>query len=267
MILPTMTPEEKIRQAEQVMPYIKAIASRATSAKYYSLKKAKRFPAFLFLRDKEIAGMGKWTVVITVHDSNDIRKGRYTCGAYQTFHVSHSKNPINNGTGIYVCRTQMNLGTWFVEYPPHYFSRLRERFIQPKGIVQPDFNGLITELFRMQHFASTIINEGTIVSKGEDGLYDVIKDESLQRKKGYDNFCSFHKDGISLGVCVNRKYFLHTTFVDNSLLKRTQVEMQKENMRTLNQHALKFRYDKNTAMVKEGTVEGHLEFGLEKRKK
>lgn len=262
-----MTPEEKIRQMEKLQPYVKTLAARAAQKDFNALKRATRYPAYLFLPEKEITGMGKWTVVVVADTRGNVMKGQYTYLAFQTFHVTHSKNPINNGKGIWVCHPQIGLGVWCNEYPPHYFSRLRERLIEPRGIVQPDFLQLVRELFRLHHHSMNVINEGTAIKKGEDGLYDVVKDESLQRQPGYDNFASYHKEGISLGVCFNRRYYLHTTFVSNDLLKRGQVEMQKENLAEANNHDFRLRYDKEATFMEEKAVDGHVEFGLERKPK
>ena len=267
MVLQNMTPEEKIRQMEILHPYINALAKRASQKSFDLLKRASRYPAFLFLPEREITGMGVWTVVVTVDSKKDAMKGRYTCSAFQTFRVSHSKNPANNGIGIWLCHSQVGMGVWCCEYPPHYFNRVRERLIAIRGIVQPDFRQLLREVFRFHHHSLLVINEGTVIKKGEDGLYDVVKDENLQRRPGYDNMAAFHKEGISLGISYDRKYFLYTTFVSNDLLKRTQVEMQKENVRLSNNHDLRMRYDKDAAFIEEVPVEGHIEFGLEKRHK
>ena len=250
-----MTPQEKLAQMNKLFPFVNAITKRLPEARFKTLKRASRFPAFLFVKDNDISGMGKWTIVVVADSKSDACKGRYACLAFQTFFVRHSKNPSNNGTGVYLLHHQQSVGAWCCEIPPHYFNRVRERLIKPKGIVQPDFDGLMREVLRMHHHCMHVIHEGTVIEKGEDGKYDVVKTKENTRVEGYDNFASYHDGGISLGLSVDRRYFLYTTFVSNDLLRNGQQAFQEQYIREAKDHELRLRTDPKDIFMKEEFVD------------
>ena len=261
MILPRMTPEEKLRQMERLLPYAKAIAQRTMNQKNV-FKKVTRFPAYVFLAEREITDMGRWTGVLGCDNRSDAVRGRFTYDAFQKYEVRYARKEYNNGIGIYVCHPQNCDKVWCQEFPPHYFFRLRERYISKKGIVQPDFAGLVREMFRLHHHAMNVIHEGTVMEKGEDGMYDVVKTPANQRREGYDNFATYHRDGISLGISAERRYYNYTTFVSNDLLKHPQEEMQRQQVADARNHELKLRYDQNTVFKEVVHVDGEVNFGL-----
>lgn len=262
MITSRMTPQEKLLQMERLHPYVKAIAQRTMNENTRLFKKAARFPSFVFLREREIADFGRWTVVLVCDSRANAIMGRFTFNAFQTFEVRHARKEYNNGTGIYVFHPQNQDDVWCIEYPPHYFFRLRERYISQKGIVQPDFTGLVKELLRIHHHSMNVILQGTVIEKGEDGMYDIIESPKNQRQKGYDNCASYHKEGISLGVSIDCRYFHFTTFVCNNLLKCSQAEMQKRQVADARNHDLRLRYDHKSVLKEREYVDGEVNFGL-----
>ena len=237
MILPTMTPEEKHRQMVELRPYIEALANKTLPLLYAQLRRAKVFPYYVVSPEVDMPNMGRWRIVFTGESKSNIRNGVCTIRAYQTFSVTHAKNPLNNGTGIYMFNANDRGQTQFNEYPPHYFNRLRERFIEPKGIVQPSFHELVKRMMTLHHASIDMIIRGYVLRRGADGLYSIERNNGQDRKDGYDNFVSYHKEGVSLGVCKhNKEYVNFTTFVPNSLLREGQREMQQKHMEMLRRH-------------------------------
>lgn len=241
MILQNMTPKEKQKQMvtvyNTICAYAKMMASNVSFVK--RIVRTKVFPTF-YTEEHEIQGMGKWTFVFEAESKSSIRKGVFCCRAYQTYHVSHAKNPLNNGTGIYMMNSDDYGNIQCQEFPPHYFNRLRERYIAPKGIVQPDFPALVKRMLTLHHNSMDVVVKGYTVKMDEDGIYSMKRDNSVDRKDGYENLITYHKDGVSLGVsCEDKGYFNFTTFVPNSLLREGQADMQAEMMAELRGHELR----------------------------
>lgn len=236
MILPTMTPQEKVEQAKCITEYLSNYPMEKRQYIYKKVAKAKVFPSY-YTAEHDISGMGKWVIIFEAESKNLIRKGVLTVKAYQKYYIGHSRNPLNNGTGIYLCSGDDSGHITLIEYPPHYFNRIRERYVSPKGIMQPNFDQLVKMVLRMQHLSMDVQISGYEVIRGEDGKYLLVKDESNSRQKGYNNFISYHKEGISLGVSYgNKEYINQTTFVPNSLLHEEQLEKQKEALAELRKH-------------------------------
>ena len=237
MILQTMTPKEKCEQMVKLAPSILALANRDIDMFVRRLWRAKRFPTFIVTPEIEVTGMGRWRMVIEGESKSSVKKGVACIKAYQTFHVTHSKNPLNNGTGIYLFNADDYGNVQCQEFPPHYFNRLRERLIEPKGIVQPDFHHLVVEMMRMHGLSMDVVIKGLTVKKGEDGKYDFTRDHSIDRKEGYENFISYHKEGVSLGVASGGKSYCNfTTFVPNGLLREGQAVMQRRMLADIRKH-------------------------------
>lgn len=255
MIVPTMTPMEKHAQMEKIGGYLLNIPLSKRYSVYRKLAKTKIFPYYI-TEDTEIPGMGLWTIVYEAESKALIRKGVCTLNAYQTFHVSHAKNPLNIGTGIYLFNGSDYGEIMCQEFPPHYFNRLRERLIEPKGIVQPDFPQLVKTMLRMHHSSMDVAIKGLLLTKGENGMYSIEHDHSKDRQEGYDNFISYHKEGVSLGVSVNNKKYVHfTTFVPNNLLREGQKEMQQKMLAELNVHEYQKRLNPFSMYTKTSFLE------------
>lgn len=232
MILQTMTPEEKVRECEKMIrPLLEAATGWAR--KHHAVFKTKTFPA-IYSFEHDFTCMGRWVVLVIVESRNNLRKGILCVKAYQTFHVSRARDVRNIGLGIWMIDANDNGVVSCHEFPPHYFTRVRERLVAPKGIVQPTFPQLVKIVVR-EHFDSM---DETVKfytwQKDEKGKYAVVQNNEISRRDGYDNLVTYHKNGISLGLSsANRRYFLFSTFVDNSLLYENQLREQKKRLREL----------------------------------
>lgn len=215
---------------ELLLPHLKTIFYKKSPSAIKGLMKAARYPAFV-VTPADIQGMGKWHVIIEAESKSSIRKGVACIRAYQTFHVSRAKNQSNNGIGIYLFNADDYGKVQCQEFPPHYFNRLRTRYIAPKGIVQPDFHHLVLEMLRIHHNSMDVVIKGLTLRKDADGMYSMTRDNSIDRQEGYDNMISYHKEGVSLGVSAEGKgYWNFTTFVPNSKLRDGQSAMQQKMM-------------------------------------
>ena len=239
MILPTMTPKEKQHQMELLLPHLIVLFEKKSPSAYKTLIKAVRYPAFMVI-PTDIRGMGKWHVIIEAESKSSIRKGVACIRAYQTFHVSRAKSPANIGTGIYLMNADDYGNVQCQEYPPHYFNRLRERYIAPKGIAQPDFHHLVIDMLRIHHNSMGVVIKGLTLRKDADGTYSMTRDNSIDRQDGYDNMISYHKEGVSLGVSAEGKGYLNfTTFVPNSMLREGQEGMRRKMMNEMRELELR----------------------------
>lgn len=243
MILPTMTPEEKHAQMKIVGDFILKTPTNKREQIYRRLSKSKVFPSYL-TEEVDIPNVGRWTIVYEAESKSVIKKGIVTVQAYQKFYISHSKNPLNNGAGIYLFNAQDDGKIMCQEFPPHYFNRLRERLIEPKGIVQPDFPQLVKAMLRLHYHSMDVVLKGYTIKRGEDGMYSIERNNSMDRQEGYENYIGYHKEGISLGVSVNDKDYINfTTFVPNCLLHKEQIEEQKRMQAELREAEYKHQFD------------------------
>ena len=262
MIVPSMTPDEKVRQMEKIKPYILEAGQKWCNRNMKVLLRTKVFPTF-YTSDLDLShiSMGKWTLIVIAESKFNIKHGIACIKAYQTYHVPYAKNPSNIGTGIYGFNATDDGVVSCNEFPPHYFNRMRERFVAERKIAQPDFPHLVKMMYG-EHFSSmdeTIT--GYKYKKDESGKYVMVVDHDIDRQSGYKNLVTYHKKGISLGVsAADRRYFMFTTYVSNSLLYPNQVEAQKRRMSELlvHQHNLTKNpfavYDRNEWQLSDGTV-------------
>ncbi len=233
MILQNMTPEEKVRQCSHLPPLLKASLAKWLKRTERTVFRTKTFPTMYSYED-ELTGMGRWTILVCVQSRKLMRNGVFGIRAYQTYHVTRAKSPENIGMGIFQFDADDASLCSCIEFPPHYFNRVRERLIAPKGIVQPPFPALVKRVIRMHEESMIVTTKGLTMRMFPDGTYGVTKDERYDRQCGYDNLVSYHKEGLSLGVSsAGRRYFHYTTFVDNSLLKDEQREEQRMYLREL----------------------------------
>lgn len=243
MILPSMTPEEKVKQMQNLFPYIHVHADEWLRCYNHTFFRTKRFPACYSSEvDFSEVGMGKWTMHVIAESKSNLKKGVATIRMYQTYYVTHAKEQSNNGTGIYELVANDDMDVSCHEYTPHYFNRLRQRMIAPRGIVQPSFPELVRRM-TCDHWSSmdeTIT--GFRYKKDETGKYALVEDHNDDRQEGYDNLVSYHPDGISLGVsAARRRYFLYLSYVSNDLLYPGQVEKQKKRLQELLGHQYELR--------------------------
>ena len=240
-----MIPEEKVAEMHKLYPYLCVYAKKWLQIYVRTFMRTKQFPS-CYLSDIDLTsfGFGKWTLVAIAESKSNIRKGIATFRAFQTFHVSHAKNPLNNGTGIYELVADDYGNIRCHEFTPHYFNRLRERHIAPKGIVQPTFSELVRRMICEQWSSMDQTIKGFRYKQDESGRYALVEDHDIDRKDGFDNLVSYHRDGLSMGVSgANRNYFLFLTYVSNELLYPNQVEEQKRLLSELSEYDLEQRYN------------------------
>ena len=245
MILQTMTPDEKVRQMECLFDPLNFAATDWVRRNARAVFRTKTFPSF-FTSEVDLSGMGmgRWTLVVTAGSKSDLKKRVLSFRAYQTYHVARAKNPTNIGTGIWMFDASDDGVVRMKDFPPHYFCRLRERFIEPKGIVQPDFPSLVRMMLGLHHSSMDETIMGLKFEKDDTGHYALVKDTSADRQEGFCNLVTYHRQGISLGVSAcQRRYFLWTTYVPNSLLYQDQIEGQKKRLAELKKLELQQRYD------------------------
>lgn len=233
MILPTMTPEEKVKQMEKIMPLLREAAMGWLKHNGKMVHKTKFFPVF-YTFDREFEGMGKWTVVIEAESKALVKRGILGVNGYQTYIVTHSKNESNNGMGIYQFSGHGEEHITCNEFPPHFFNQFRKRFVEARGLVQPDFPDLVKMVLREQSYGmdetATSLDPKFL---GNEFFYFEDTDR-IDRQAGFKNLISYTRNGLSLGLSgADRHYFLYTTFISNEMLKDNQAENQTENLREL----------------------------------
>ncbi len=241
MILPTMTPEEKVRQMEKMKPLLYEAAMGWLKHNYKIVFKTKVFPTF-YTFERTFDGMGKWTVIVMAESKAILKKGIVNVRGYQTYVVCHAKLESNNGMGIYLLNANSEDTIMCNEFPPHYFNQFRKRFVEARGLSQPDFPNLVKMVMR-EHYDA--IDETLIDLKikldDEDRMF-FEENEEYNRQAGFKNLITYSRNGISLGLSgADRRYFNFTTFVSNEMLKDDQVEAQRESLK----HQLSYRYKAN----------------------
>ena len=238
MILPTMTPEEKVKQMEKVKPLLYEAAMGWMNRNYKTVFKTKVFPTF-YTFERTFEGMGKWTVIVMAESKAILKKNIFNVQGYQSYVVSHAKLESNNGMGIYLFNTLNGVTIMCDEFPPHYFNQFRKRFVEARGLSQPEFPNLVKMVLRERHDAvDETVTDVKITLDDDDRMY-FEENEEYNRQAGFKNLITYSRNGISLGLSgANRRYFNFTTFVSNEMLKDNQVVAQKESL----QHSLTYRH-------------------------
>lgn len=231
MILQNMTPEEKMKQTLKLRESVPEIAIAWAQRNERTMHRTKTFPQF-YTFDRDVPGMGKWTMVVTAECKSSIRKGIFAISAYQTFHVPYAKDKKNIGTGIYLFEGNDNGDTLLYEFSPHYFLRFRQRFVEPKGITQPSFPSLVKMMLKEHFQGMDRTTKGFKAIREDDGKVHIVPTDEYDRYSGYDNLISFTPNGLSLGMSsCGRKYYCYTTFVGNDDLYEDQLREQQEMMK------------------------------------
>lgn len=231
MILPNMSPEEKVGQMEKIKPLLYDAALNWMKRNQKIVFKTKVFPTF-YTFEQTFDGMGKWTVIVEAESKAILKKGIISVRGYQTYIVSHAKQNSNNGIGIYLLNTNDQSTIMCNEFPPHYFNQFRKRFVEARGLAQPDFPSLVKMVLR-EHYGAMdeTMTELTLKLDDDDRLY-YEENEDFTRKAGFKNLITYSRNGISLGLSgAGRRYFNFTTFVSNEMLKDNQTEAQQLNLR------------------------------------
>lgn len=243
MILPTMTPEEKVKQMEKVKPFLHETAVAWMKRNQKIVFKTKVFPTF-YLFEQNFDGMGRWTVIVEAESKALLKKGIINVRGYQTFIVSHAKLESNNGMGIYLFNAHNEDSIMCNEFPPHYFNQFRKRFVDARGLSQPDFPNLVKMVLREHHDAMDETMTGLKVKLDEDDQLYYEETEEYNRQTGFKNLITYSRNGISLGISgADRRYFNFTTFISNEMLKDNQVEAQQHNLK----QQLSIRYSTDRA--------------------
>ena len=231
MILPTMTPEEKVGQMEKVKPFLQDAAVAWMNRNRKIVFRAKVFPTFWFF-ERDFEGMGKWTVIVEAESKALLKKGIASVRGYQTFTVSHAKLESNNGMGIYLFNSHNEESVACNEFPPHYFNQFRKRFVEARGLSQPDFPSLVKMVLREHHDAMDETMMGWKVKLDDDDRLYYEETEEYTRQAGFQNLITYSRNGLSLGLSgADRHYFNFITFISNEMLKDSQVEAQQHNLK------------------------------------
>lgn len=238
MLLFTMTPEEKVKQMGYVCPLMVEAGIEWMRHNAKTVFKTKFFPTFYFF-ERQLERMGKWTVIVEAESKSLLKKGVITIMGYQTYNVSHSMNENNNGMGIYLLSIDNNGFISCSEYPPHYFNQFRKRYVEDKGLTQPNFSNLVKMVLREHHDSVDETVTDLSVKLVEDDSLFFEETETFNRQAGFKNLVNYSRNGISLGLSgADRRYFNYTTFVSNKMLKDNQAVVQKRSLKT----QLTFRY-------------------------
>lgn len=231
MILQSMTPEEKVKQMQHLKPYVYDYAMAWATRNYNIIRRTKVFPT-MYTFDREVQGMGTWTMVATAESKANIRKNIIAMSAYQKFHVPHAKDRKNIGTGIFLFEGTDDGITLCLEFSPHCFLRFRQRMIEPKGITQPPFPQLVKRVLAEHHNGMDTTIKGYKAVRDNEEKVRIVKTDENDRYQGYDNLITYTKNGLFLGMAAaERKYFCYTTFVSNDELFENQREEQQRMMK------------------------------------
>ena len=223
-----MTPEEKVRQMEIIKPLLCDHITKWVSHNISTVRRTKVFPT-MYTFDRNIPGMGIWTLVATAESKANIKKNTITVSAYQKFYVPHAKNKDNIGTGFFLFKGSDDGLVLCQEYSPHCINRFRQRLIEPKGIAQPSFSQIVKRIMIEHFYGVDTTVKGFKVVRDENNMVQIVKSDENDRYKGYDNLITYTKNGLFLGIAAaNRRYFCYTTFVSNEELYDDQLQMQKD---------------------------------------
>jgi len=243
MILPTMTPEEKVRQMEKLKPLLTEAVMSWMKRNNKIVFKTKVFPTY-YTFERDFEGMGKWMVIVEAESKAVLKKGILSIKGYQTYTVSHSKVESNNGVGIYLFNAVDDYTITCNEFPPHYFNQFRKRFVDAKGLAQPEFPDLVKMVLREHHNAMDETQTGITIKLLEEDRMFYEENEDFARQEGYKNLITYSRNGISLGLSSpDRRYFNFTTFVSNEMLKDDQIEKQKSNLHDLS--SIRYKQDRD----------------------
>lgn len=226
MILPTMTPEEKVRQASRLELDIRLAARSWVSHNQRMLKMRQSYP-YVHVIKRDFKEMGIWNIILTFQEKPNFRKGfLFSSNAYQKFYVTKGSKAENIGAGVYFiggsqpCNGMPGNGTTFYEFTPHFFNRYRQRYLAVNDLEDLGFNDLFLKVYND-------INIG--ISPAPDNLDgDDYGDKwreafNISRIEGYDNLVMFIRHGLCLGFSTHRgDYQCFLTYIGSNDFFRWQ---------------------------------------------
>lgn len=229
MILPTMTPEEKVRQASRLELDIRLSARSWVEHNQRLLKMRKSYP-FVHVIKRDFKEMGIWNIIISFQEKPNFRKGfLYSTNAYQKYYVCKGTKAENIGAGVYFfggsppCDGMPGNGTTFYELTPHFFNRYRQRYLAVNGMEGISFNDLFLKVYEDINIG---ISPSPDILDGED-FGDKWRDAfNIPRISGYDNLVMFIRHGLCLGFSSRRgDYQCFLTYIGRNEFFRWQSDL------------------------------------------
>lgn len=247
MILPTMTPEEKVRQASRLELDIRFAAHSWVEHNQRMLKMRKTFP-YTHVIKRDFKDMGTWNILLSFKEKPNFRKGvLFASNAYQKFYVTKGAKAENIGAGVYFiggAQTHDGVpgsGTTFYEFTPHFFNRYRQRFLAVNDLDGMSFNDLFMHVY---HDINIGISPDPSIVESEDFGEQFRKAINVPRVAGYDNLVLFIRHGLCLGFTTHRSdYLCYLTFVGRDDFFRWQSDMHKFSTKLLDLYDKLAEYD------------------------
>lgn len=230
MILQTMTPEEKIRQASRLELDLRSSALSWVENNQRTLKKRKAYP-FRHIIRREYDGMGKWNIILGFSEKPNFRKGvMFSSNAYQKFHVDYGAKAENIGAGIYMIGGAMRSGgiqqgISFYEFSPHFFHRFKQRYLERNNITVDGFDEMA--LKAIDAVRVTMVSDAVYHHFGHsEKENDFLRSQNIPRYEGYDNLALFTRHGIILGISRPGKHYeCYLTYVDREDFYKAQQDI------------------------------------------
>ncbi len=263
MILPTMTPEEKVRQASKIDIDIRLAAHSWVEHNQRLLKKRQTFP-FVHVIKREFKNMGTWNIILSFHEKPNFRKGvLFSSNAYQKYYVTKAAKPENIGAGVYFVggapmRDGLPVnGTTFYEITPHFFNRYRQRFLAANNMEGMSFNELFMQVYRDINIG---ISPDPSTFDGEEFDDKLRQAVNVPRVAGYDNLVQFIRHGLCLGFTSHRgDYLCYLTFVGREDFFHWQTDMHRYSTRLLDIYDKLKVYDPYCMVDKERFLQAELQ--------
>lgn len=248
MILQTMTPEEKIRQASRLDFDIRSSALSWVEHNQRTLKKRKAYP-FQHIIRREYKDMGTWNIILGFGEKPNFRKGvTFSSNAYQKFYVDYGSKAENIGAGIYMIGGTMRSdgiqqGVSFYEFSPHFFHRFKQRYLERHNITVDGFEEMA--LMAIDAVRITMVSDAVYhhfgYSEKENGF---LRSQNIPRFEGYDNLALFTRHGIILGISRPGKHYeCYLTYVDREDFYKGQQEIYGDVVKLYDIHDKLLHYD------------------------
>lgn len=255
MILPTMTPEEKVRQASRLELDIRFAARSWVEHNQRLLKMRKNFP-YVHVIKRDFKDMGTWNILLSFKEKPNFKKGvLFASNAFQKFYVTKAAKPENLGAGVYfIGGAQIRHGipgngTTFYEFTPHFFNRYRERFLAVNNMDGMSFNDLFMHVYNDINIG---ISPDPDMVSGEEFNSKFSKAINVPRVAGYDNLVLFIRHGMCLGFSSPKDdYLCYLTYVGRDDFFRWQSDLHKVSTQLLDLYDKLKEYDPYCMVDKE----------------